>query len=563
MRLPLSLSLTGVLSLTAGAHALDQQGGEVEVWLHLEGTVGGERLGESLEMVGDVDGDGTPDLVVGRPFGSSGGFQFNGYVEVLSGVDGSLIHRWDGGTDFECLGSTLSARHDVDGDGVDDILIGTPDATVGVDPDAGKWILQSGATGLTIHAASGSAADERLGSGVALVGDLDGDGRSEFLVGAAGSASGAGRVDLHDGATGVLLQAFPGAAGSALGAAVAGAGDIDGDGTRDLLMGAPESDVGGFIDNGEVRVVSGATLLDLRTHEGLADSHRLGSALDGDRAIDLDDRPDYVLGAPTASALAPSGGAAFAVSGLDGSFLWRIDGQEIADNLGGCVATCGDVDGDGFGDVLVGARLVDANGLVDSGSALLVGGRDGAVLMRADGEAALDNLGRAVTGGRDFDGDGHPDIAYSAPFADPQGVALGGEVEVVRIRPILTASASEVGAAAGGVVVFAMNFPLSEVGLPYLLLASRSGVGPTPYRGASIPLTNDSLFQSMVNNPPPVFSGTAGNLDPGGDAVATLTLTPGIAAGFVGSTVHFAALSLDLGSLPSVVSNVVALAILP
>jgi hypothetical protein len=419
MRLPPSpsLSLTGVLFLTAGAHALDQQGGEVEVWLHLEGTVGGERLGESLEMVGDVDGDGTPDLVVGRPFGSSGGFQFNGFVEVLSGVDGSLIHRWDGGADFEYLGSTLSARHDVDGDGVDDILIGTPDATVGVDPDAGKWMLQSGATGLTIHAASGSAADERLGSGVALVGDLDGDGRSEFLVGAAGASSGAGRVDLHD--------------------------------------------------------------------------------------------------------------------------------------------------GDGFGNVLVGARLVDANGLVDSGSALLVGGRDGTVVMRADGEAALDNLGRAVTGGRDFDGDGHPDIAYSAPFADPQGVSLGGEVEVVRIRPVLTATATGVGAAAGGVVAFTMDFPLSEAGLPYLLLASRSGVGPTPYRGASIPLTNDSLFQSMVNNPPPVFSGTAGNLDAGGDAVATLTLTPGIAAGFVGSTVHFAALSLDLGSLPSVVSNVVALTILP
>ncbi|MGB0685689.1 MAG: integrin alpha, partial [Planctomycetota bacterium] len=194
---------------------------------------------------------------------------------------------------------------------------------------------------------------------------------------------------------------------------------------------------------------------------------------------------------------------------------------------------------------------------LDTRSRVIVDVRDN------DGEAAIDNLGRAVTGGRDFDGDGHPDIAYSAPFADPQGVSLGGEVEVVRIRPVLTASAGEVGAAAGGVVVFTMDFPLSEVGLPYLLLASRSGVGPTPYRGASIPLTNDSLFQLMVSSPPLVFSGAAGNLGPGGSAVATLTLTPGIAAGFVGSTVHFAALSLDLGSLPSVVSNVVALAILP
>jgi len=514
-------------------------------------------------MTGDLDLDGIPELLVGLPYASSGGFQFNGVVEMRSGANGALLFRYEGTVDFQKLGSVLAAGHDVDGDGIDDFLLGTPDAAPLGRTDAGMFDLYSGATGLLLQHEDGAIAGDRLGAAAALLGDLNADGRSEYLLGASGSNTAAGSAVLYDGATRLPLQTFVGTATEAFGSAVAAAGDIDHDGTRDFLIGAPFAATNGMLENGRAVLLSGASYAALRQHDGLANGDRFGSSLDGDELLDLDATPDYLIGAPNASRFAPSAGAAYAYSGATGSLSFQVDGQNLADNLGDCIALCGDVDGDGFGDALVGARLVDANGLADSGSVLLLGGRDGSLLFRADGSVALDNLGRAVDGGRDYDGDGFPDFLYTAPFADPGGRSLAGSMDLIRLRPILTATTTTLPAALGGNVDFPIDFPLSESGSAYLLLASRSGVGPTLVQGVSIPLTNDSLLRAMVTSPPAVFTNSSGTLDGAGDALAQLMVGPNVATGLVGTTVHLSVTSLAPGGGPALVSNLVALAILP
>lgn len=561
---PLLIFAAGLspLLLTTPALAF-QHGGEASVILQLDGGQSGERLGESLAMMGDLDLDGTPELAVGMPYASTNGFLFNGAVDIRSGATGLSLFRFDGTADFQNFGLVLASRQDVDGDGFDDLLIGSPDASPSALVDAGMFHLYSGATGLLLWQQNGALAGDHLGAGAALLGDLNSDGKSEFLVGAPGANAANGEVHLYDGATGASLQTFLGSAGEEFGAALAATGDIDQDGTNDFLIGAPLASTGGMTENGRAEIFSGATFLSLRQHVGNSTSDRFGSALSGNQHLNLDSTLDYLIGAPNASVFAPSAGAGIAFSGLNGAVLFRLDGQMLADNLGASVALCGDVNGDGYGDALIGGRLIDANGLADSGSAFLLNGRNGALIFRADGAATLDNLGRSVDGGLDYDGDGHPDFVHAAPFADPGGLSLAGTLMLQGIVPALQSTAPTLNASFGGSVDFLIDFPLSEAGKDYILLASRSGVGPTSYQSVSIPLAFDNLFLRMTVAPPPVFSGSGGTLDSLGDGSANLSVGPGTAAGLIGQTIHFAVLSLEPGLMPSIASNQVSLIILP
>jgi len=514
-------------------------------------------------MMGDLDLDGTPELAIGMPFASTNGFLFNGAVDIRSGATGLVLFHFDGTADFQNFGFTLASRDDVDGDGRDDLIIGSPDASPSALSDAGMFHLYSGATGSLIWQQDGANAGDRFGHGVALCGDLNSDGQSEFVVGAPGATSSDGEAVLFDGATGLVLHTFFGSNAEELGSAVAAAGDLDQDGTNDLLLGAPLASTGGKVENGRVEVFSGASYLSLRLHEGAASGNRFGSAISGRNHLNLDSIYDYLIGAPNASVFAPSAGAGIAFSGLSGAQLFRVDGQDLADNLGACVALCGDVNADGYGDAIVGGRLIDANGLTDSGSAFVLNGRNGAVIYRADGNAALDNLGRSVDGGLDYDGDGHPDFIHAAPFADPGGISLAGSAKLQRIIPGLTSTASSFSAASGTNIDFLLNFPPSESAKAYIVLASQSGIGPTNYQSVLIPLSYDGLFQKMTVAPPPVFTGTNGILDTSGDGSANLTVGPGVAVGLSGKTIYFAALSLDPGLVPRIATNQVGIAILP
>src|SRR5262245_30710714 len=140
----------------------------------------GDALGRAVARVGDVDGDAVADFVVGAP-AATGAESAPGYALVISGADGVRIHRLltDGAADL--FGWAVAGVGDADGDGVPDVLVGEP----GSAPVAGEARLFSGLTGdelLELSSGSGDSWDG-FGFAVAGLGDIDGDGHTDFAIG--------------------------------------------------------------------------------------------------------------------------------------------------------------------------------------------------------------------------------------------------------------------------------------------------------------------------------------------------------------------------------------------
>jgi hypothetical protein len=310
----------------------------------------GERVGWALAGVEDVDGDGIADLALGVPFAPVGSVQV-GTVELRSGADGALLRTLDGDAALDHAGWAVAGLGDLDGDGRGDLAVGLPDSDL-AQLDAGCVRVVSGASGTTLRQHLGLAAGEGLGSALAPAGDCDGDGVTDLLIGAwRADAAGAdaGRVELRSGRTGALLRQHVGLqVGDRLGIALSGLGDVDGDGRDDYALGADQGGQG----PGYVRVHSGRTGALLRQHVGAGARDALGAALAGLGDVDGDLRDDYALGAPRAAAAA---GRVLVISGASGLVLHELEGEQAGDELGRALCGGFDLDQDGAGDLLVGA----------------------------------------------------------------------------------------------------------------------------------------------------------------------------------------------------------------
>ena len=246
------------------------QAGVVEVWSGFDGDpaapcpdgpvlrltltdgIADGAYGEDVAGGSDLDGDGTPDLVVGAK--SSNG---TGGVYVLSGADGAPLYPAVYGVDpgDQAFGASVALIADVTGDLIDDIVVGArnrDDPATGEQNGGAVYVL-SGASGAATFQAFGTAG-EQLGSDVASAGDLDGDGAADLLAGARGAGPDFnGRFVAWSWVTGaVLLERTGTASQGSMGTAVDGGHDLDGDGTPELLIAAPEA--GG---DGEVYLFSG------------------------------------------------------------------------------------------------------------------------------------------------------------------------------------------------------------------------------------------------------------------------------------------------------------------
>jgi len=393
-------------------------------------TVLGENPGDNLGFTvaaGDVNGDGRDDAIVGARFAAAGGAATAGKAYVLFGSDGlSGVYDTAAGDQDATItgrpGSTLTialATGDVNGDDIDDLLIGESGAP-GPGGDralAGGVAVVLGATALStvdlrqtppyfeVFAAS---AGDNLPNHLAA-GDLDGDGRAEMIIGAplvdaenredAGAVyivpvpEDGGALDLAGGKGAVRITG--GARKDMLGFQVA-AGDVNGDGTADAIIGARDADgVGDAVNNGgEVHIFFG--------RRGLPASRDL-----------LEDRSDVM-----------------------------ITSADPTDSLGFSVAE-GDVDGDGITDVLSGAPVADScgNQRADGGDAYAVLGRDqwpGVITLKGAGDYTFlgaesgDELGFSLATG-DFNGDGLADVMAGALQADgPENSRPdGGELYII------------------------------------------------------------------------------------------------------------------------------------
>ena len=545
-----SAAVTSEITVTAEADAavasfafsaLDGSNG-----FELDGIGASDDTGESVSSAGDINGDGFDDVIVGAPDGDiSIANVGNSYVVFgkaasftattdLSTLDGSNGFRLDGIAAADNSGASVSSAGDINGDGFDDVIIGAEKADPGGQSNAGEsyvifgkadWTGVSNFALSTLDGSNGfqlDGIDASDGSGVSVSssGDVNGDGYDDMLIGAwsadPGGQSGAGEsyvvfgkaswvgvsnFDLStlDGSNGFQLNGITAADNS--GVAVSAAGDVNGDGLGDVIIGAPSGDANAT-NAGESYVVFGkADWTGISSFNLSALDGTTGFRLDGDGATTFDSSgtsvssagdvngdgfDDVIVGATGGDAGASGAGESYVVFGkadwtgignfnlsaLNGTTGFRLDGIDSNDNSGTSVSSAGDVNGDGYNDVIVGAHRANAGINSDSGESYIVFGKadwtgtstldlstlDGTNGFRLDGIDTNDNSGESVSSAGDVNGDGFDDVIVGAPNGNAttgQSHVFFGNNDSSSVDQIGGSGDDTITAAAGGEVIVA------------------------------------------------------------------------------------------------------------
>jgi FG-GAP repeat protein len=529
-------------------------GGGFETIHQWNGQTDSELFGFSVAGAGDVNGDGYDDLIAGAPDTDFGTYSEAGSASVFSGLDGGLLHIWYGETYFDQFGRSVAGAGDVNGDGLADLMVSASYADVGGLTDAGTVYVYSGADGSLLHKWSGSTRGLLLGSSIAGAGDVNADGFADLAFTNFDQASYRNIVQVYSGLDGSLLHQWDGGASAeSFGAALAGAGDVNLDGFDDLIIGAPMTNTGSMPDTGSAMVYSGLDGSLLFQWDGRYDSDFLGTSVASTGDLNLDGYPDLLVGVPgEESGFVPDVGSAHVYSGASGSLLARWYGDASRDGFGGAVSGAGDVNGDGVDDLLVGALMADFNGISEAGSVYLFSGADLSRLYQWGGSAASNAFGGSLTSAGDLDGDGKADVIVGEPYADSGGLNANGTAFAYRFLPYLQASASTISATAGGALYFQIDFPESAANYKYKILISGLGSGPILF-GVEIPLTQDNLLIDtfLGNYPIQSHNNLQGSLDSDGNSTADLQVPAGLPASLVGRTFYLAAIANPVGQLPT------------
>lgn len=395
-----------------------------------------DRMGASVANAGDVNNDGFPDMIVGAPEDWQVFFNGPGFARVISGANGSVLRTYTGDEDFDLFGYAVAGVGDLNGDGYDEVAVGAPYAVPPAGILSGGMVrVFSGINGGVLWTVYGLEDDE-LGNCVAAAGDVNGDGVPDVIAGAPradgnnGSISSAGNARIFSGVDGSLLRQIEGTAGNQrLGTSVDGMGNIN---PTDIVVygnpPAPGPDV--FADVivgslfGGAKIYSGHNGGVLATFSSGASTDIYGRSVCSVADLNGDGIRDAVIGATQEDFFAPGAGYVHVRSGKKGTgnLLYTLLGSTTGERFGIKLADAGDWDGDGFNEILVGTS--PSGGSVASYAAVY-SGADGSEFFTIDSLTVSEHAGFAVAGLGDGDGDGRNEIAIGAPDASPTGLGSG------------------------------------------------------------------------------------------------------------------------------------------
>lgn len=418
MRLALAVAVIAVLGAPPSANASSTAvPPPVHTWTGIQAN---EGYGWAVSELGDVDGDHAADAIIGAPFYSSGAGPNAGHVDVRSTRTGDVLNSYFGQAG-DYLGYAIADAGDVDGDGVHDVVIGAPQgglSCTGDETGSGLVQIRSGATGALLLTADGSDLRGHFGAAVASAGDVNGDGHADVLVGApCANANGAqsGAAYVISGTTGKTLLSIPGrAAGDHFGIGTGALGDVNGDGVPDSVVGAADAGAGA---RGVVYAVSGRDGSVIRQMTGDPTTMDLGwFFVAGVGDVNGDGVPDIYAGDFDAGAHQSFRGRSFVFSGATGKKLDVFTGATL--NAGaGPGRSAGDVDGDGVNDIAVGS-YTDSAGAANAGRVDIYSGRTGRLIRTYISTVANEEFGFDAVGVGDVTGDGRPELLVSAANND-------------------------------------------------------------------------------------------------------------------------------------------------
>ena len=467
--------------------------------LDIDGESSGDRFGAAVATISDLSGDGIADWLVGAGLADYS-YENAGAAYLLSGADGSVLRRHDGlGTD-QRFGFLVTAAGDANGDGVEDYAASARRDNSFCYP-SGMVVLYSGLDGSEIRQFTSSRNWDRFGHALAAAGDVNGDGFDDLIVGAPDddfSGIGTGSVFVYSGADGQVLHTLRGTkVWDRFGSAVCSVGDIDLDGRPDFAVGVPLRE-SGYKEAGAVELYSGRTGALIMRVAGRSRDAYFGSRVVAMQDVTGDGIPDFAAsGVLNANNFEGFDGYAEIRSGADGSLIASVESAAAGEGFGMSLAAA-DISGDGLLDLIVGAPLASYFGGAGFGAGALraFSGPSGRFLIELKGSSTGQRFGESIAPlHQDLDGDGMNEFLVGAPG----GGSLEEGLVTTRRGPALAALQVQ-NAVSGGIATLTLTdgIPFSS----YRVEVSLDGPGnAAPVGSPGLDLADPLIYVGQVDVP--------------------------------------------------------------